>query len=626
MTTAAFDIGVSALLASQRHLSTTSHNISNVNTDGYSRQRVELVQRPPQFEGAGFVGKGVDVSNIRRTVNEFLTEQLRSNAAGEARAAIFGQLTDQVDALLSDGTFAPALERFFSTLQDVNNDPSSAPAREVFLTAAKTLTERFRDFDARFSTLNDNVNADISARVTQLNSLTSALADLNRDIVQAVGVAQGKPPNDLLDQRDRLLKDLSKIVNVSTVSLANGAIDVFVGQGQRLVAGGTSAPLAATRNALDPTRLEVSITMGGSSTEITHAITNGEFAGVLAFRDEILDPSRNALGRLAAAFTTTMNAQHRAGLDLKGELGGDLFSLGTTSVLPSAGNTGTLTVALDPAALGNLTDSDYQLIHDGTNFILTRMTDGTQQTLAGAGPFAVDGMTITLGAAGVLGDRYVLQPTRFLARNMQIPVSDPLKLALASPVKTSAALGNIGAARISAPEVLDATNAALMTPAQIVFANPPTSFQINGAGPLIPYTSGANIDFNGWRIQITGVPNAGDTFRIDPNTNGAGDNRNGLALSSLRTAEILIGGTASYQDGYSQLTGRVGSRAQQAQITRDALRVQRENSEAARDAVSAVNLDEEAANLIRFQQQFQAAAQIIQITSATFQSLIDAMR
>ncbi len=622
----AFDIGVSALLASQRQLSTTSHNIANINTEGYSRQKVSLVQRPPEFVGAGFLGKGVDVSAITRSADQFLNAQLRNSAAGEARAALFGQMTEQVDAVLSDGTFGPAIERYFSTLQDVNNDPSSAPAREVFLSAAKTLTNRFQDLDARFSVLNESVNQGIARRVTQINSFTSALASLNRDITQALGVGQGQPPNDLLDQRDHLLQEMSRVVSLSTLEQPDGAVSVFIGNGQLLVNGSTSIPLVAVPNSLDSARTEVGLTSGGVTTAISDAITNGEFAGLLAFRDEILDPSRNAIGRLAATLSLTMNAQHRAGLDLKGALGGDLFAFGSTTVNGAPSNTGTITLALDPAALGNLTDSDYRLVHNGTDFILTRLTDGAQQTLSGVGPFAVDGLTITVGSAPAAGDQYLLQPSRYLARGMTAQITDPLKLALANPVKSSAELTNIGSAQIRAPQILDATAASLMTPAQIVFATPPTSFQINGAGPLIPYTSGANIDLNGWRIQITGAPNAGDTFRIDPNTNGRGDNRNGLALSNLRSTEILVGGTASYQDSYSQLVGRVGARGQQAQISRDALRVQLHNAEASRDAVSAVNLDEEAANLIRFQQAFQAAAQIIQVTNETFNALIQAVR
>ena len=196
-----FSIGMSALLANQKLLATAGHNIANVNTEGFSRQRVTLTERPPQFIGSGFSGKGVDIAAINRMGSEFLTTNVRQNAAGEARAAAYSNLSQQVDTLLSDGTFTPAMERFFNSLQDVNNDPSSTPARLVFMNAAETLSDRFQDLEGRLSTMARNVNQDIAAKVGKLNSLSQALGKLNRDIVQAMGLAQGAPPNDLLDQR-----------------------------------------------------------------------------------------------------------------------------------------------------------------------------------------------------------------------------------------------------------------------------------------------------------------------------------------------------------------------------------------------------------------------------------------
>ena len=622
----AFDIGVSALVANQRQLSTASHNIANVNTDGYTRQRVELAQRPPQFVGVGYLGKGVDVSTISRTANEFLSTQVRNNTAGEAKMSLFVDLASQVDALVGDGTFGPALDRFFQSLQDVNNDPSSTPARQVLLTAAKSLTDRFHDLDSRFGVLNSNINEDLGQRVNELNSLAGSLASLNRDIVQALGVAQGQPPNDLLDQRDTLLKKLSKLVNINTLQQQDGAVNVFIGNGQLLVAGGTNATFAAVPNPLDGSRSEVALKSGATTTIVSDAITSGELGGLLQFRDEILDPSRNATGRLAAALNYSVNAQHRAGMDLTGQLGGDLFAIGSPVVNAAPTNGGAVAVAIDPTNLGALTDSDYSLSFNGTNFTLTRATDGVQQTLTGAGPFSVDGLTITSSGAPVAGDQYLLQPTRSLARNLTLKVNDPLKLAIANPVKTSAALTNISAAKIAPPQILDVTDPNLLVATQIVFNNPPTTYQVNGAGPLIPFTSGNNIDLNGWRVQINGSPAPGDTFNVNANTNGRGDNANGLALSALRTQKILVGGTASLQEGYGQLVSRTGARAQTAEISRGALKVQRENAEAARDAVAGVNMDEEAANLVKFQQAYQAAAHVIQIANQTFQSLLDAVR
>lgn len=626
MSGGAFSVGVSALLVNQRQLATTSHNIANVNTEGYSRQRVEQSPRPAQFVGAGFLGKGVDVSTISREVDEFLNVQLRNNASGEARASIFSRYTDQVDAIVSDGTFGPVLEGFFKSLRDVTNDPASVPAREVFLTNARTLSERFQDFDARFSVMERNLNQEIGQRITQLNTYAESLASLNKDITQAIGTTQGHPPNDLLDQRDLLLQRMAEMVNISTVDQTDGSVNVFVGNGKLLVAGGTHTPLIGTANLLDGGRVEVSLATSGGVTEISDTITNGELAGILAFREQILDPSRNAIGRLAAGINITMNDQHNDGMDLNGALGADLFSLGTPVASALATNTGTVSMSLDFANTGNLTDSDYDLIHNGTDFVLTRKLDGVQRTLSGAGPFFVDGMTIAIGTAPAAGDQYLLQPTRLLSRGFSTLISDPRELAMAGPVKSSAALTNIGSGRIDAATVTDVSNPALLTPTQLVFANPPTAYQVNGAGPLVPYTAGADINMNGWVVKLTGTPAAGDTFRIDPNSNGRGDNRNGLAMAGLQTREFLVGGTASYQDAYSQLVGRIGARTQQAQISRDALAVQRDAAQAARDEISGVNLDEEAANLIRFQQAFQAAAQLIQVTNEAFRSLIDATR
>ncbi len=621
-----FNVGISALLANQRMLTTTSHNIANVNTEGYSRQRVELVQRPPQFVGVGFLGKGVDVSSISRSADRFVSASVRSNVSSEARASAFAGLADRVDTLLSDGTFTPALERFYNALQDVNNDPSSSSARLVLLNAAENLTARFNDNDAALSSLARDLNQQIGQSVNEINSLAAAVASINRDIVQAYGVAQGQPPNDLLDKRDSLLREMSRLVNISTVEQQDGAVNVFIGDGQLLVSGTNTATLTATPNALDGARTEVSVMAGGVSTVVSDGIANGQLAGLLEFRDQILDPTRNAMGRLAVGLTGSYNAQHRAGLDLTGALGGDLFDIGSPVVNAAAGNSGTVTVAIDPAALGGLTASDYVLTHDGTDFTLIRQSDGTQRTLSGAGPFAVDGLTFTVGAAPAAGDRYLIQPTKYLARNMNVEITDPARLAISSPVKSSALLSNIGSAKVSAPEVLDAANPALMTAVQIVFDNPPTTYRINGAGPLIPYTSDGNIDVNGWRVQVSGMPLAGDTFRVEAHTDGSGDNRNGLALSGLRSSALLANGTATIQDGYSQLVGQIGARTQAAQISRDALLVQRENAEAMRESVAGVNMDEEAANLIKFQQSYQGAAQIIQAANTTFMALIEAMR
>jgi flagellar hook-associated protein 1 FlgK len=621
-----FSVGISALNANSRLLTTTGHNISNANTEGYSRQRVTLESRQPQYLGSGFSGKGVDIAGIARISDEFLTQNLRLSASSEARSAAFANLAGQVDTLLSEGSFSPAMEKYFTAVQDVNNDPSSIPARQVLLGAAGNLTNRFQDLDARLSQMGRDLNKDLAAKLNSLNSLSSAVASLNKDIVRATGIGQGAAPNDLLDKRDALLKQMSQIVNITANVQDDGSVNVFAGSGQLLVNGPNTVKLDFAANALDSSRTEIVINTGGATVQITESLTGGELGGLLEFRDQVLDPARNAVGRLATVVADTYNSQHRAGLDLQGALGGALFNRGQASVSAAAGNTGTLSVALDSASLANLTTSDYALSHNGTDFILERLDTGATQTLSGAGPFSVDGMTLTVGAAPAAGDRYLIQPTKYVARGMTVAVTDPQRLAFANPVKSAATLANTGNAKISAPTVLDSANAALQTSTQIVFNNPPTTYQINGAGPLIPFTSGGNIDVNGWRVQITGAPVAGDSFTVQANTNGRGDNANGLLMFGLRSSEILDGNTATYQDAFGQLLGKVATQTQQAQISRDALRVQLDNAEAARDSVAGVNLDEEAANLVRYQQSYQGAAQVIASADQMFQALINAMR
>lgn len=626
MTADIFSIGLSALRSSQFGIATTGHNIANVNTEGFSRQRVMFDTRPAQFIGVGYVGKGVDTDAIRRFADQFLIDQVQATTANQVAAQKMSELVDVVDRQLGDGVLANGLDRYFAALGDANDDPRQMATRQVMLDTARQLVQNFAHEEEQLNDLGRSVNAQITAEIDEINALTTAIANINVDIQRAAGAASGEQPNDLLDRRDQLVLELSRIVGVKTQQRADGMFNVLAGDGLILVTGGTQTALRAIPNRLDASRVEVAYDVSGTLSEVTDSLAGGELGALLAFRDGTLDPARNNIGRLAATLTMTMNAQHREGMDLDGALGGDLFSVPAPQVNSLPTNTGTVAVAFDPANVGDLTTSDYRLRHDGTNFILTRLSDATTQTLAGAGPFTVDGMTITLSTPPAANDEYLIQPTRFAARGMQVAVTNPREIALALPVRTSAALANIGEATVSAGEVLDVTDPNLLTTTQLVFNDPPTTYQVNGAGPLIPFTSGADIDLNGWRVQITGAPEPGDTFTVQSNAGGIGDNGNGLVMGGLQWTPILEAGTATYQEGYGMLVGQVGSTAMQSRISVDVLSALQENAQITRDELSAVNLDEEAANLLRFQQTYQAATQIIRIAEEAFQSLLDASR
>lgn len=628
------NIGVSGLLAFQRNLTTTSHNISNVNTPGYSRQRVELGTRQPQFAGAGYVGNGVQVSGVQRVYDSFLTSQIRTSTSANSQLQSLYSYASQVDNLLADSQsgLSPALQDFFGAVQGVADDPASTPARQVLLSNAAGLTDRFQYLNQRLVDLRNGVNTQLQTTTTEINSLAQGIAKINKDIADALGSGGGTAPNDLLDKRDILIVQLAERVAVTTIPQDDGAVNVFIGNGQSLVVGTASNTLVTSPNAYDPARLEVAFKTGTTTVIISDSLTGGTLGGALQFRNQVLDSAQNSLGRLATGLVNTFNAQHLEGQDLNGALGAAFFTAGAVQVLARSSNGGSGVVSAAIADANALTSSDYRLQNNAGTYTVTRLSDNTVTTLAGfpGAPATVDGVTISL-SSGVInsGDSFLIQPTRNGARDISVAISDPRKIAVAAPIRTGKSLSNLGSAEVSAGEVLNSANPALLNTVTITFNNPPTTFAVTGVAPdpsPVAYTSGANIAYNGWQIQITGTPQAGDTFTLQQNTNGVSDNRNALLLGGLQTQLSLAGSSASYQDLYGQVVAQVGSTTHQADISRQAQESLLGQVTAARDAVSGVNLDEEAADLVRFQQAYQAAAQVISSSNSLFDALLNAVR
>mgnify|MGYP001573289187 FL=1 len=630
-------VGISGLLAFQRALATTGHNIANVNTAGYSRQRVELVTQTPQFAGNGYIGTGVRADSIKRLYDDFLTLQVRTSTSSYNRLDRYHNMASQVDGLLADSQtgLAPALQGFFNAVQGVANDPASIPARQALLGESGTLVDRFHALDRRLTELNSRINADLKSAVTEVNNLATSIASLNQEIARAQG--SGQTPNDLLDQRDNLIGQLAERVSVTTVAQSDGSVNVFAGNGQTLVAGFQSMALSVTPNVYDPTRSDIGYTIGSTTVNVTSQITGGTLGGALDFRSQVLDTARAALGRVAAGLAKTFNDQHLLGMDLNGAMGGSFFTAPTPAVAPASTNSGgSVSVAVTSAS--GLQASDYRLRYDGSNaYTLTRLSDGTTTAIAtgGASPYttsAIDGFTLTITAGAATGDTFLVKSVTGSAGGIGLAVSDPNKIAAAAPIRTAATLANAGTGAISAGSVNTPPppNANLQQTVTIVFNTPPTTFNVSGTGTGNPtnvaYTSGGDISYNGWTLQITGSPAAGDTFTLQSNSGGTSDNRNALLLGGLQSQQTLAGGTATFGGAYSQLVSDVGAKTHAAGINRDAQSTLRDQAVAARSAVAGVNLDEEAANMVRFQQAYQAAAQVITVSNMLFETLLGAVR
>ncbi len=620
--------GVSGLLAFQRALDTTSHNISNIGTDGYSRQRVLIGTRPAQAYGNGWVGQGANVQTTQRVYDEFVAQQTRSTSSSLEHLDIYAANAERLDNMFGDSSngLTATLQKFVNAFQSVANSPASIPARQVLLSEANTLQQRLKFFDSRLDDIGNEINTRIKGEVSEVNSLAQGIARLNNEITAGIARTGGQPPNDLLDQRDQLLDQLSQKISVNTVKQDGGTVNVFVGNGQPLVLGGSVNQLATVQDPFDSSRLTVALQTPGSSVDISRNVSGGTLGGMLDFRSEQLDPARSALGRIAVALTDVVNTQHHEGMDLTGALGGDFFAVGGVDVLDSSLNSGTGTVAAVRGDVGALTGRDYTLEMTGSGWSLRDSQTGAAVPMTGTGtaldPFVADGIEIEVGGTADVGDTFLIRPTRGAIGDMNVLITDPSRVAAAAPIRTAKDTGNSGSGAISAGEVLDSTNAQLRAPVTIEFLTAST-YSINGAGSFT-YTAGDDIEVNGWRVQISGAPAVGDAFTVSDNTAGAGDNRNALLLSDALKSPVLNNGTTSLSSAVGEFVGGIGVATRQAQVSRDAQNVVYEESVAAQEAVSGVNLDEEAANLLKYQQAYQAAAQLIRVADTMFQTLLAA--
>jgi len=627
-----FDIGLTGLNAAQRNLSTTSHNISNAATPGYHRQRVELQNAYPLSTGDGFIGTGVDVQTVTRIYSEFLESQV---SAAQSRLAYLESYRDQIaqiDNLLADPNsgLSPAIEEFFAGVQQVAVDPDSPVAREAMLSGAGTIVARLRALETRLTEMFEAANNQIRGLVTSVNSLAQKIAGLNQNILEAEAVGGAHAANDLRDQRDAVISELNKLTGASTVRQADGTINVLISNGQNLVIGSQALTLSTVASATDPKRLEIGYNTGGTLAIITANLTAGQLGAALAFQRDGVDATLNALGRVAGALALTFNQQHRLGQDLNGAIGGDFFTNPVPEVLARATNAGNGVLSASLVDASALTTSDYRVSYNAGNYTVTRLADSTSSVFASL-PQTVDGVLITLASgAPVDGDTFLVQPTRSIARNIGVALTDGAQIAAAAPIRSAAALANTGSATVSAGAVVGPPpiNANLLQPVTITFTSA-TTFDVNGTGtgnPLaVAYTPGAPISFNGWTTSISGAPRAGDVFTITQNAGGVSDNRNAALLAGLQTAKTIAGATATYQSAYSQSVASIGSKTRQAQVAGAAQQTLVQQTEAAQQSLSGVNLDEEAANLIRYQQMYQASAKLIEIASTLFDSVLNAI-
>jgi len=709
-------IGLSGTLTAERALATASHNIANANTEGFSRQRVQVDTRPPQLAGIGALGTGVKVNNVKRIHDEFVSAEMRSNASIANGLQTNYEFTSQIDNMLADPNagLAPTLHSFFASINNVANDPSSQSARQVMIGEANALSERFSYLDNRFESLEKGTNETLKSHVKDVNNLAKAIADVNWKIVLAKEVTQGEP-SDLLDQRERLLHQLSEKVVVRSNEQEDGALNVFIGNGQTLVLGKRSASLDLKANQHDPSQLEVVYKNQGSDAVVTKFLKGGSIGGLLDFRENMLASSQNELGRIALGVSKTFNDQHHKGMNLDNELGGDFFKSidkSTPQTLPSNANKGDYEPKTTIVNTDNLTVSDYFLNYNDGTYTLIREND--EKIIGKYNSLPVDaeseGLRIELerGTKIENGDSFKIRPTNAAAREFDVKIERANDIAAASPVRIRTSISNLGDAKPSLKSIADinmpsftlnkgilspsitvrfvdenhiellddkgkviqakqldeqnksipatpeiagekgspATSAIAATPASRAttiksLSEHGLSDDSNEAGSaaegiekgifydpdkginLFPTPGGMNTGYN---VQLSGKAKAGDTFVIEFNKDAVGNNINALELGDLQRKATLDNGTSNYNEVYSQLVSRVGSKTHELDVNREAQGILYAQAKSQREAVSGVNLDEEAADLVRYRKAYDANAQVISAASQMFDTLIGVLR
>ncbi|MGH8294099.1 MAG: flagellar hook-associated protein FlgK [Steroidobacteraceae bacterium] len=620
---------VSGLLAFQQALDVTSNNIANGSTPGYSVETANLAEAFGQQTGSGYVGSGVDVQSITRTYSEFLAQQVRGSQASYSSSNTLATQAGQIDDLLSDSNtgLTATLQSFINSLQAVADTPTSTPARQALLSQAQALAQQLTSYDSQLSQYGSQLETSLRDDVSQVNTITANIAALNQQI--ATGSSSGQTPNQLMDQRDQLITQLSQYVSVQTVTESNGAMDVYVGSGQALVTGGTATKLSTVAGAYDTSQLDIAISGGGgTAADITSEISGGELGGLLSARSQVLDPARNAIGQVSVAVATLVNQQQQSGMDLTGAQGQPMFSVGGVQVLPDSGNTGSASLTVTRGALSSLTTDDYKLQYSGGAWQLTDATTGQPVTLSGSGPFTAAGLSIVTSGTPASGDSFLIQPTAAATAGFAVTLTRPAQIAAASLVQGTAGSANKGGATVSGASVTD-PGTWLSDTYTVTFGAGNAYTVKNGAGTQVAsgtYTSGSPISFEGAQLTLSGSPAAGDTFSLGPNSAAnTGDNSNLLAMAAALSAAALDGGTASVTGVANSLVAQVGLITQQAQSNATAQHTANQDATTTLNNSSGVNLDQQAAAMLQYQQAYQAMAQMIQASQQMFTSLITAI-
>jgi len=653
-------LGLTGLRTSRNNLSVTGHNISNIDTPGYSRQRAVQITNAPMGTGAGYMGTGARTQTIERIVDDYVTHQMRVDTSRLKDNEAYLKNATELDGLLANENSAlgTAMNGFFDGVQSAANDPLSKPARELAYSQGNSVSQRFSTAQARLDDQNRNLNTQLRTHAEKVNELSQGIADLNREIRVYEG-SRNQPPNDLFDRREEMLRELSEIIEVDVVGQDAMDVNVFVGQGIPLIVGENVNRIEAVPGELDKDRYDVNlIDAKGSKMNINSSITGGQMGGVMRYRTDTLDPALNEMGRIALVFAGEFNNQHQAGVDLNGDQGGDFFrDINSQDFMldrvPGIQRKAPASVWLDPDQLNKLPAKEFTIRQDNGQFLLQSVPDGRRlgsfNDMSELNEFtqAEYGFRVNNGNPGegedldptafadVLEKGMLISPTRIGASQLERSpeLTSPDKIALSGLAPDD---NNSGSARLFfddlAGQPLHDFNGVNLAGTEVSYDGTDffTLTDHDGneyVGTLNDGLLTFDVDGDNLSLKVQGDDySAGDQWVLEGNAGG----QNGAALAALQSASLIGNrsdgsGGSSLGETYSMLVEKTGIQTSEARTATDVSRSVLNQTQAMRESTSGVNMDEEAANLIRFQQAYQASTQVINTAQRMFDTLLNAV-
>ncbi len=664
-----YQTGVSGLLAAQQQLATTGHNIANVNTEGYNRQRAEQNASVGLYSGNGnFIGSGTYVQDVTRIYNQFsYKEQLYSQSNLGFSDTIHNSL-NQLNEItsFSGSAINSSIEKFYQTMNSIADNPSDLGLRSIALSQAGILASDFRSLNENIDQMEKSANGEIELIAKKITEISFEIAKINDQIMQN-GTSLTGQPNDLLDSRDRLITQLSEYTTVNTVQDANGVMTVMIGSGSTLVAGITPLSLAIEAGDPDPMQTSLKLTSSNGQVEINKNTIGGALGAKFEFRDEHLPKLRNEINRLAMAISETLNQGQSEGLDLNKQQGLDIFTdinspaLMQSRVANFSDNTGTVSASVNITDISLIPTDEFQVEWDGINYVMTNLTDNSSQNLVLTPPNTYDtgkgfSFVIDSGAPAV-GDKFLVRPTENSAALMQVTLQNGDGIAASTPIEAKASQDNVSAGAlniismtdpVAARNFVNVTNSGLtidvyqnganydyrIYDAGVTPPNPPSTAGAISSGSFAPGST-AVIDLPpapstaAFQIEISGDPIgqgalAPEVFEIS-DAFGIGNGNNAVLMALTQEKGVLNKGQETFGQSLGISTARVGSSAKSAELvanTAQALYTQAYNRN---QETSGVNLDEEAANMLKFQQAYQASSRIISVANTIFDTLLAAV-